>query len=57
MAQRPQFTVQQRNFLVLEYHKRRGTRNFKNQLVQDFVEKFPDTRVPSKNVMKKMWEK
>ena len=57
MPPRPQFSKDERNFLVLEYHRRRGTRNFKHQLIQDFLVKFPGTRAPSKNTITYMWEK
>ena len=57
MPPRAQYTKDQRNFLVMEYHKRKGTRNFKEELVNDFLVKFPGARSPSKNMIKKMWEK
>ena len=58
MAQpRPQFTMEQRNFLALEYHKHKGTRNFKDQLLADFQAKFPGVRVPGKNIMAKILKK
>lgn len=57
MPPRPQYSVDQRNYLVMEYHRRRGTRDFKQQLVQDFQGRFPGTRAPGKNMIVKMWEK
>ena len=44
---RPQFTMQQRNFLVFEYHKNKGTRDFKDQILSNFQAKFPGVRQPS----------
>ena len=56
MAQNRQFSVEQRNFLALEYHKRKGTRDFKDLIINDFTAKFPDSKVPSKNNMNNIWE-
>ena len=54
-----QFTRQQRTFLVLEYHRRRGMgiKNFQRLLLRDFQAKFPGARRPGKNTVKKMWRK
>ena len=49
--------MQQRNFLALEYHKRKGSNNFKNLLIADFMVKFPGARVPSTNCIRKIWTK
>ena len=57
MPPQAQYTKDQRNYLVLEYHRRRGTRDFKPQLVIDFRAKFPGARAPGKDTMKRMWEK
>ena len=54
---RPQYTMHERNFLALEYHKRKGSNNFKNQLIADFMVKFPGARVPGKNCIRKIWSK
>ena len=54
---RPQFTMQQRNFLVFEYHKNKGTRDFKDQILSNFQAKFPGVRQPSTNQMANMWRK
>ena len=54
---RPQFTNEERTWLALEYHRRRGQHNFKAGLVRDFQVKFPMARIPSKNNIKKIWEK
>ena len=43
--------------MVLEYHKKRGTRGFKDEIVADFLVKFPGSKIPSKNAIHKMWEK
>ena len=57
MQQQPQFTKDQRNFLALEFHKRRGTRDFKAGLIRDFQTKFPTARTPSTNTLKRIWQK
>ena len=57
MEQNRQFTVDQRNFLALEYHKRKGTRDFKQTIINEFTNKFPGAKIPSKNTMKNIWEK
>ena len=49
--------MDQRNFLALEYHKRKGTNNFKGGIVQDFLARFPGARTPSKNTLKNIWRK
>ena len=41
--------MEERTYLVMEYHKRRGTKDFKGKLVQDFLhpvdgQKFEDPR-------------
>lgn len=57
MVARQQFTIEQRNFLALEYHKRKGSNNFKQQLVFDFQAKFPNARTPGKNQIRLIWKK
>ena len=57
MPPQAQYTKDQRNYLVLEYHKRRGTKGFKPQLVLDFLVRFPRARAPGKNTIKRLWEK
>ena len=54
---RPQFNMQQRNYLAFEYHKRRGGRGFKPELLADYQAKFPGSRLPSTNQIKNIWEK
>ena len=54
---RPQFNMQERNFLAFEYHKRKGTRGFKDQIIADFQIQFPGARVPGKNHIVKIWRK
>ena len=57
MPPRPQYSRQQRNFLVLEHHKRRGTRNCHTLLVRDYLAMFPGSRTPSKQAVRNMWRK
>ena len=52
-----QFIRAERNFLAFEYHKLKGTRDFKPKILRHFQLKFPTTRVPGKNQMKRIWEK
>ena len=48
----PNFTMDERNFLAFEYHRHKGTRNFKRKILEEFAQQFPSTRTPSKNIMK-----
>ena len=57
MPPRPQFDQPQRTYLALEFHKRRGTKNFLPQLLADFAAQFPGARVPSLNAIRKMHDK
>ena len=57
MPPRAQFTRAERNFPAFEYHKLKGTKNFKPKILRHFQLKFPTTRVPGKNQMKRIWEK
>ena len=52
-----QFEMEERNFLMLEYHKRKGTRNFVPQLLADFAQKFPGARVPHRNTLVNVFKK
>ena len=53
----PQFSLQQRNFLAFEYHKRMGTNNFKADIEREFLQKFPGIRLPVVNQMRRIWKK
>ena len=57
MPPRAQFDQPQRVFLALEFHKRRGTRDFLPELLADFSAQFPGARVPSLNAIRKIHEK
>ena len=57
MPPRPQFSLQQRNFLVMEYHRRKGTRSSLSLVIRNFLAKFPGVRRPSKNGIRKLWKK
>ena len=57
MPPRPQFDQPQRVFLALEFHKRRGTRDFLPELLADFAAQFPGARVPSLNAIRDMHKK
>ena len=52
---RPQYTMQQRNFLAHEYHKRKGSNNFKHQFIADCMVKFPGAGISNKNTIGKIW--
>ena len=41
----------------MEYYKRKGTRDFKAQILADFQTMFPGTRIPSKNMLMNIWQK
>ena len=51
MPPRPQFDQPQRSFLAMEFHKRRGTKNFVPGLLADFAVQFPGARVPSRRAI------
>ena len=54
-----QFMPSERNFLVLEYHKKRdrGRQGFFDEILVDFQQKFPTSRIPSKRAIIKMHKK
>ncbi len=53
---REQFTPKQRNKLLLEYNKIRGTRNFWPMFFQNYMEEFPTSRLPSKEPVRKLFK-
>lgn len=53
----PQFSREQRNFLVMEYHKRKGHRDILPQLITDFQNRFPGVRAPSFSAIRRVWKK
>ena len=57
MPPRPQFDQPQRSFLAMEFHKRRGTKNFVPELLADFAVQFPGARVPSRQAISDMHKK
>ena len=57
MPPRPQFTMPQRNFLAFEYHKMKGKKKFKAEILRRFRLKFPGVRDPGTHQMKRIWEK
>ena len=57
MPPKPQFGQPQRSFLEMEFHRRRGTKNFLPGLPADFAAQFPDARVPSERVIRDLHKK
>ena len=53
----PQYTPDQRNYLFIEYGKRKGTRDFFPNLIQDFLTKFPNARRPNKQTIRDIFKK
>ena len=53
----PQLNMDQRNFLMLEYHKRKGKRNFYPSLFDDYQLRFPGARVPAKSTIRALLRK
>ena len=51
MALAPQFSLEQRNFLMLEYYKYKNTRNFIPIIIAAFQTKFPNCRAPHRNTL------
>ena len=58
MAQvRVQYNKDQRNFLALEFYRRRGTKNFFPGLLADFQNKFPGARQPAESTVRRLCSK
>ena len=57
MPPRPQFSQPQRSFLAMEFHRRRGTRDFMPGLLADFAAQFPGARVPSERAIRDLHKK
>ena len=57
MPPRPQFSQPQRSFLAMEFHRRRGTRDFMPGLLADFAAQFPGARVPSEMAIRNLHKK
>ena len=57
MPPRPQFSQPQRSFLAMEFHRRRGTRDFMPGLLADFAAQFPGVRVPSEMAIRNLHKK
>ena len=53
----PQFTMEERNFLMLGYAREKGSRDFMPRLLNEFAVKFPNTRVPHMNTVRKHFDK
>ena len=53
----PQFSTEQCIFMTLEYSKKKGTKGFKDRIIQDFQAKFPGIRSPSTNQIRNIWHK
>ena len=43
----PQFSIQERNFFMMEYLKHKGSRDYEQGIIERFIEKFPNSRAPS----------
>ena len=54
---RPQYTTEQRNFLMLQYNKRCGTKNFLPGIIADFMTNWPNSRRPDKKLLKRIYDK
>ena len=53
----PQYTPEQRNFLVMAYERYKGTRDFMPQINQEFEEEFPGVQVPHRTNIVRMYKK
>ena len=54
---RPQLTQDQRNFVLLEYAKRRGGQNFFEGINADFQLKFPGSQIPDQTTVRRLYKK
>ena len=53
----PQYTPEQRNFLVMAYERYKGTRDFMPQINQEFQEELPGVEVPHRTNIVRMYKK
>ena len=53
----PQFSKEERNFLLFEYLKRRGGMDFLPGLIHDFQAQFPGTRPPAPKTIRAICKK
>jgi len=51
----PQFSTEQRIVITLEYTKKKGTRGFKDRIIQDSQAKFLGILSPSAHQIKNIW--
>ena len=52
-----QFTADKRSFIALEYHKVKGQYNCISKVKESFVMNFPNSIIPAKNTIKRIWKK
>ena len=57
MPPRPQLTRDQRNFVLLEYAKKKGGKKFFQGLFAAFQIKFPGARVPDETTVRRLYKK
>ena len=48
-----QYTAEQRNFLSMKYQEKKGTRNFIQTIIDEFVQKFPLSAVPDRSTVRR----
>ena len=53
----PQFDLEHRNFLMMEYHKKKGGKNFLPDLLHRFRVKFPGIRLPATSTIRRIFAK
>ena len=53
----PQFDLEHRNFLMMEYHKKKGGKNFLPDLLHRFRVKFPGIRLPATSTIRRIFGK
>ena len=53
----PQFSIQERNFLMMEYLKHKGSRDYKQGIIERFIEKFPNSRAPCEKTLVRVFRK
>ena len=53
----PQFSIQERNFLMMEYLKHKGSRDYKQGIIERFLEKLPNSRAPSEKTLVRVLRK
>ena len=53
----PQYNSEQRTFMAVEYARKRGTRDFMDEIIADFQVRYPAAIPPSRFTILRQWNK